>query len=37
MNIKMTGELIKKLREEKKISQYKLAEDLFIDRTAIAK
>lgn len=37
MNINKTGEFIRKLREERNISQYKLANEIFIDRSAIAK
>ena len=37
MDAKIIGNLIKKLREQKGLSQYKLAEALFVDRTAVTK
>ncbi len=37
MDIKKTGELIRQLREAKHVSQYEMAEILFIDRTTITK
>ena len=37
MDAKKIGDLIKKLRKQKGLSQYKLAEALFVDRTAVTK
>ena len=37
MNLKLFGEFIKELREEKKLNQRELAEELHVDRTTVNK